>query len=177
MPWLFVVLACESVPTSGGLFTPAPVASPPVAGGAAAAADPRFERETERFRISSEEMADGGLAAEGPSVADAAIAAGATAPSDSSPAPTASPAAAAPVPLGVGRFPVRLVSTLAQAQPPRAVLGLPDGREIVVSPGAVLGDEALVVMAVMEGRVQLAEVRAAGDHAEIHSLELSAQYP
>jgi hypothetical protein len=75
------------------------------------------------------------------------------------------------------RFPVRLLSTLPQAQPPRAVLGLPDGKEVVVSPGSVLGTEGLVVMAVMAGRVQLAVVTPAGDHAVIQSLELSAQYP
>ena len=35
-------------------------------------------------------------------------------------------------------WPVRLVQTLPDTQPPRAILGLPDGRELVVSPGTLI---------------------------------------
>ena len=127
-------------------------------------------------------MASGGLAprseaaggSEEVAVSDAAVAAL----PESIPAAMAMPAAA-PRALGAvaAQFPVRLLSTLPNAQPPRAVLGLPDGTEVVVSPGTVLGNEGLVVMSVMPGRVQLAQVRPAGDHAVIESVELSAQYP
>ncbi|MSQ01742.1 MAG: hypothetical protein EXR71_07595 [Myxococcales bacterium] len=167
MFWLLLV-ACESMPTSGRVFSPASVAASAQPVVATGAADPRFVA-PDPFRISSEEMAgetSGGEGEDALGPVDAAVA--------------ARPVAPAPVPssgaTGVALFPVRLVSTMAQAQPPRAVLGLPDGSEIVVSPGSVLGPEALVVMAVMDGRVQVARVRAAGDHAQIESVELTAQY-
>ena len=162
MLWLSVLLACESTPSSGALFEPARVSAPPAAS-PPAAADPRFEPEKEPFRISSEELAAGGALASPDTV---------LASNDALPPESASVSLPAFAP-----FPVRLLSTLPHAQPPRAVLGLPDGTEVVVSPGTVLGHEALVVLAVMPGRIQLAQVRPAGDHAVIESLELSAQYP
>lgn len=167
MLWLSVLVACESTPSSGSLFRPADVERP-AAPAAAAAVDPRFEDGSDDvFRMSSEEMAAGGSTTPE-----------AGAPPDEALAPEAAVAlpSAEVAPPGV-RFPVRLLSTLPQAQPPRAVLGLPDGKEVVVSPGSILADDGLVVMAVMSGRVQLARIRPAGDHAVIESVELSAQYP
>lgn len=182
MLWLLLA-ACESIPTSGHLFEPVAVTPRAAAAAPAAApsgADPRFA-EAEPFRISSEEMAGGGRvtedddatapADEALSPADAAIAGG------GAPGAPAAAAPGLPVAPAAAQFPVRLVSTLPQAQPPRAVLGLPDGSEVVVAPGTVLGPQGLVVMAVMDGRVQLARVTAAGDHAVIQDVELSAQYP
>lgn len=167
MLWLSVLVACESTPSSGSLFAPAEVARPSTTA-ATPAADPRFEeRADDVFKMSSEEMAAGGAVTdpgEAPAAAEVVAA----------PAPALPSTEVAPASL---RFPVRLLSTLPQAQPPRAVLGLPDGKEVVVSPGSVLGDEGVVVMAVMSGRVQLALIHPAGDHAVIESLELSAQYP
>ena len=168
MFWLLLG-ACESMPTSGSVFSPASVAAPAQHVVATGAADPRFA-EPEPFRISSEELAgDAAPEGEGADMLDPVDVAVGSSAAGSLP----------PVSSGVAvsaQFPVRLVSTMAQAQPPRAVLGLPDGSEIVVSPGSVLGPEALVVMAVMDGRVQVARVRAAGDHAQIESVELTAQY-
>lgn len=182
MLWLLLA-ACESIPTSGHVFEPVVVtpraapAAPPPAGGPA---DDRFD-EAEPFRISSEELAGGGkVVDEGEdeeeggepvelSAVDAALA-------GSAPSPAGAPTAALATGGALAQFPVRLVSTLPQAQPPRAVLGLPDGSEIVVAPGTVLGPQGLVVMAVMDGRVQLAKVTPAGDHAVIQDVELSAQY-
>jgi len=91
--------------------------------------------------------------------------------------PEAAPAAPAPVgvPAAV-QWPVRLVSTIPQAQPPRAILGLPSGEERVVSPGSILAEQGLVVMSVTADRVQLAKIEAAGDHATIAPIELTAQY-
>ena len=169
MFWFSLLIACEATPSSGSLFAPAPVVAPAEVA-AAPAVDPRFAPVVEEvFKISSEEMAAGGSTPvpEGEVMGD-----------DAPEAATASPALSSPEVLpATMRFPVRLLSTLPQAQPPRAVLGLPDGKEVVVSPGSVLGTEGLVVMAVMAGRVQLAVVTPAGDHAVIQSLELSAQYP
>jgi hypothetical protein len=78
----------------------------------------------------------------------------------------------------VGGWPVRLVKTIPDAQPPRAVLGLPSGKEIVVTPGTMISDEGLglVVLAVGPSRVQLSQVTPQGDHASITSFTLDAMY-
>jgi hypothetical protein len=73
-------------------------------------------------------------------------------------------------------WPIRLVSTLPQAQPPRAIVGLPNGEERVVSPGSILAEQGMVVMSITADRVQIAKIQPAGDHARIESLELTAQY-
>jgi hypothetical protein len=71
---------------------------------------------------------------------------------------------------------VRLVRTLPDTQPPRAILGFADGREIVVTPGAMVADQKLVVMAIGRQTLQLARVAANGDHAVITQTTLTAQY-
>jgi hypothetical protein len=174
---LGVLLAgCESMESSGSIFEAAPKPAPPVA-----PADPAFAFPTEPpLTLSSEQLAGGDepgalVAATGvdpdavePSAAVAAV-----------PVAAAPVVVAAPAPAGLptSTWPVRLVSTIPQAQPPRAILGLPSGEERVVSPGSILGDQGLVVMSVSGDRVQLAKVEPAGDHAVITQLELSAQYP
>lgn len=167
---LSAVLACAPMPSSGHIFEP--VKAEPAA--QVSARDERFaEVEEPRFKISSEEMTGGAKAPVEPgqlSAADAAIAGGA--PPESAPV--------APPPVGLvspTRFPVRLVSTVASAQPPRAIIGLPSGEELVVSPGSVLASEGLVVMAVRDGVVELAKVTPNGDHAVVTPVLVSAQYP
>ena len=71
---------------------------------------------------------------------------------------------------------MRLLQTLHTASPPRAALGLPGGDEVVVAPGSILADEGVIVIAVGDGMVQLAKVEAEGDHAEIETVTLTAQY-
>jgi hypothetical protein len=78
-------------------------------------------------------------------------------------------------PLSAG-WPLRLVSTLTTTQPPRAILGLPDGEEIVVTAGEMVPKHNVVVMAVGQDRVQLAQVSPSGDHAQVSELVLVAQY-
>lgn len=172
--------ACEATEPSGRLFSPAPVEAP----SAPAPTEDLTFTEEPRLTLSSEEMAKGTLAigtAAGVNADDLpvpagteALPAGASAPM----APVAAPAVSAPAPLGLptSPWPVRLVSTIPQAQPPRAILGLPDGSERVVSPGSMVPELGLVVMAVTADRVQLAKVSPAGDHAAIESVEISAQY-
>lgn len=188
MSWLFLLAACTETPTSGHPFEPVPVEAVAPASKVAPVGDDRFASGEEApFRISSEEMA--AKASGGASGSEEAAASGPLAPSDAAiagggaplaaPAAATTPAVAAPALTAVAAtagFPVRLVSTIPQAQPPRAVLGLADGSEVVVSPGSVLGPEGLVVMAVLDGKVQLARVRAAGDHATIDPVEITAQY-
>jgi hypothetical protein len=79
-------------------------------------------------------------------------------------------------PTQVGGWPVRLVKTIPDAQPPRAVLGLPSGKEIVVTPGTMIPEQGLVVVAIGPNRVQLGQVTSQGDHANITSITLDAMY-
>ncbi len=174
--------ACESMESRGDPFAPAPA---PAAATAAQAPDPAFAFPSEPpLVITSEELAQGDLPS---ALATAAgVDANAIVGAEAAPAPEAAaveaPAPAVPAPLPTGlpatvQWPVRLVSTLPQAQPPRAILGLPSGEERVVSPGSILAEQGLVVMAVTADRVQLARIEPAGDHARIDTIELSAQYP
>ena len=73
-------------------------------------------------------------------------------------------------------WPVRLVTTVPNATPPRAILGLPDGREVVVHPGSMVPDMGLVVVAIAPGSAELARIAPAGDHATIETMTLRAQY-
>ncbi len=160
---LFALAACEPMEPSGAVFTP--VVQAPAAAAAPAKPDPLFEPSPE-FVLSSEQMT--GLASASP---DTTMPGGLGTPTT---------AEFAPSPVGVpsdSRFPVRLLSTLPQAQPPRAILGLPSGEEVVVAPGSILAADGLVVLSVSADRVQLARIEAAGDHARIENLEITAQYP
>jgi hypothetical protein len=179
--------ACEPMESSGHIFTPAQTKEPTLA----VAPDPALAFPTEeKIKLSSEQLAAGTTspadagktlaAAAGvdpstlpaePEVADAA-----PVPTPASPAPDAA-TALPPVGLPSSPWPVRLLSTIPQAQPPRAVIGLPSGEEKVVSPGSILADQGLVVMSVTADRVQLAKIEAAGDHANIQTLDVAAQYP
>lgn len=163
---LVALMACESMEPSGRVFAPAKAPPPP----ATAPADPELAfPSTPPLKLSSEQLAKGSL--------DPATATGVKV--EEEPAPPEAPVLA-PAPVGVPsatQWPVRLVSTIPQAQPPRAILGLPSGEERVVSPGAILAELGLVVVSVSADKVGLARITPAGDHAVIESLELSAQYP
>jgi hypothetical protein len=71
---------------------------------------------------------------------------------------------------------VRLLGTIPNAQPPRAALGLPDGTEVIVTPGSMLPTVGMVVITVGADAVQVARVTPAGDHAEVEMINLVAQY-
>ncbi|MDP2309880.1 MAG: hypothetical protein Q8P18_27930 [Pseudomonadota bacterium] len=177
---------CEPMESRGDIFAPAPrapVATAPSAAGPSATepTDPAFTFPSEPpLVLSSEELAVGDLAS------GMVTAAGVDAATLEGPAPSAvaapvaalaAPAAPAPVGLpSLVQWPVRLLSTIPQAQPPRAILGLSSGEERVVSPGSILADQGLVVMAVSTGKVTLARIEPAGDHARIDTIELTAQY-
>ena len=96
-------------------------------------------------------------------------------------APVVASAPSGPIPPAVGlasqpAWGVRLLSTLPHAQPPRAALGLPDGSEVVVAPGSMLPEAGIIVVAVGANNAQLAKVTPEGDHAEIETVTLQAQY-
>ena len=175
--------ACEPIDSRGDIFAPAPApvaATSPSADGAAPT-DPAFAFPTEPpLVLSSEQLAEGDLPsamATAAGVDTSALLPGGTAAQlpavEASAPPPAPPAVGLPAPV---QWPVRLVSTLPQAQPPRAILGLPSGEERVVSPGSMLADQGLVVMSVSGNKVTLARIEPAGDHARIDTVELSAQY-
>jgi len=165
-----LLAACSTTTPAGNPFAPVAVTPP------ASAAPPPADAftEPEPIKLSSEEMATGTVsiaAAAGVDVdklmADAPVTPAAAAP------PPAPPAVGVPPDT---RWPVRLVSTLPQAQPPRAILGLPSGEELVVSPGSMLAEQGIVVVSVSAGKVELASVEPAGDHAKITTITLTAQY-
>lgn len=68
------------------------------------------------------------------------------------------------------------MTTVPSAQPPRAILGLPDGREVVVTPGSMVPEAGLVVLSIGPQSVQLARVQATGDHATVAAFNLTPQY-
>lgn len=178
LPTLVLLAACETMEPSGALFEPAsaPVAAPVAV---APVADATFE-DAPTLVLTSEQMQGG---EGGPGLAEAAGVDPDSLPAapETVGAAVAPPAeAVAPSPQGLPaatQWPVRLLSTLPQAQPPRAILGLPSGEERVVSPGSILAEQGLVVMTVTSGKVQLAQVEPAGDHARITTVEITAQYP
>jgi hypothetical protein len=75
-----------------------------------------------------------------------------------------------------GSWGVRVVSIVADAQPPRAILGLPDGQEVVVEPGAFIESEKLVVTAIGREAVQVAHVVPVGDRVRIEDRTLQPLY-
>jgi hypothetical protein len=88
------------------------------------------------------------------------------------------PGASTPVAAsGAGGWPVRLVGTMSDAQPPRAVLGFATGEEVVVTPGMLLPAHQIVVMSIGASQVQLAQIIPTGDRATIQSMSLQAAYP
>lgn len=190
---LVALLACNSVPGDwSALFTPvevdcAPGAELPEGEAAVAEAevDPAFEamRQREACKDDPFSAACIGEVEEPEPVLE-------TAPepepvvAEVVPQPMAAPvvqAPSGPVPAAVGlasqpAWGVRLLSTLPQAQPPRAALGMPDGSEVVVAPGSMLPEAGIVVIAVGANNAQLAKVTPEGDHAEIETVTLTAQY-
>jgi len=190
--------ACAPVDPMDHPFQQVPVKAAPApsdaAAPAAAPADPRFADFDQGFSISSEDLNAGrplsGGADADADTADAAAPAEepAAPPPEEPPAPVVatttlpvtSMAASAPMVAQVPAAPlgwaIRLVSTLPEAQPPRAIVGLPDGREIVVTPGSMVPDAGLVVLSIGTQGVQLARVQAMGDHATVDPISLTPQY-
>lgn len=165
-----LLAACSTTTPAGNPFAPVAVTPP----ASAVPPPPDAFTEPEPIKLSSEEMATGTVSI--------AAAAGVDLDKLMADAPAPPPAAAPPAaPPAVGvppdtRWPVRLVSTLPQAQPPRAILGLPSGEELVVSPGSMLAEQGIVVVSVSAGKVELASVEPAGDHAKITTITLTSQY-
>lgn len=74
--------------------------------------------------------------------------------------------------ISLGQWPLRVVKTESDLNPPRAILGLPSGEEVVIRPGMQLPEENLVVMSIGSKAVVLARIHTEGDHAQIEHLTL-----
>ena len=74
--------------------------------------------------------------------------------------------------VSLGQWPLRVVKTESDLNPPRAILGLPSGEEVVIRPGMQLPEENLVVMSIGSKAVVLARIHTQGDHAQIEHLTL-----
>lgn len=199
-----LLVACEPMPPSGAPFAPVADRAASAAGGAEDPRFDRPEPKvwtSEELHAAAkvDAPAAGGPvvvssgaplggpatpAAEGAAAAGGAAATSAPTPAATpapSPAPapasaaTASPSAPHAAPIS-GAWPLRLVRALPDTIPPRAILGLPDGREVVVSPGTMLPEVGVVVMAVGRERLQVAKIAAVGDHAAVQEITLSSQY-
>ena len=192
-----VVVACEPMAPSGDPLSAVPVQAAAAGGDVAPERDPRFPDEGP-VELSSEDLqkkpttAGGGTASTtkvGAAAAPAATSVTTPAASAASTASTASEATPQAQPVvqasaqavsataaATAGWPIRLVRTHLDEQPPSAILALPDGRRIVVSPGDMVPERGLVVMAIGRERVQLAAINSNGDHATVVPMELSAQY-
>ena len=185
--FLTMLVACEQVTPTGNPLEPVVIAETSAASTLPAEEEAESAEDTEEvpFSISSEELAaiaDGqDPAVETDSAPEAEAEAEAEPPSVApTPAPEATPQ---PAPVASGwpqtvgtAWPVRLVTTIPNASPPRAILGLPNGTEVVVNPGSMVPDLGLVVVAISPGSAELAKIAPAGDHATIESITLRSQY-
>ena len=194
-----LLVACQSVEPSWDLFTPVAAECGPEGEAVAEEAvvvDPMFEEMRRRAACADDPLnCDPDDAESEPEVAEVVEvepepeADAEAEPAESEPEPEPEPAvaeaedetapAALPDPIGMATQPnwgVRLLKTLPTAQPPRAALGLSDGTELVVSPGSMIPEAGLVIVSVGDGIAQVATVEAAGDHAQIGTLTLHAQY-
>ncbi|MEL6348294.1 MAG: hypothetical protein AAFV53_34610 [Myxococcota bacterium] len=88
----------------------------------------------------------------------------------------ANPVTPAPMMGSLMSWPMRLVDTTPNAQPPRAILGMPDGTEHVITPGKMLPNYKVVVMSIGPNAAELAYILPSGDHAAVQTVSLQKQY-
>ncbi len=197
-PMLLALTGCEPMDPSGELLQPvaAPIVRAPAAGATGAAAAGAVQGD---FDFAADERTDDGATGDeldpvalqakllGIPADQLARLAPATPPSA---APTAAPVATTQPMLGPPQlvwdpanplpdtsFGVRVLATLLDMQPPRAVLGLPDGSERVVQPGTFLDAERIVVLAIGRDAVQIAKVVPQGFYAKVETQTVRALYP
>jgi type IV pilus biogenesis protein PilP len=72
-------------------------------------------------------------------------------------------------------WPLQVAAVMPDMDPPRAILRLPDGRELVVKAGTMLPEAGIVVVSIGKRAVSLAKVLPEGDHARIEGIELLSQ--
>jgi hypothetical protein len=77
---------------------------------------------------------------------------------------------------GPSTWGVRLLSTMNSTLPPRAVIGLPDGSEQVVQPGTMLAEHGLIIMAVGQNIIEVAQVVPDGVQARVETRTITALF-
>ncbi len=185
--FVLALIACSPVPGDWStMFTPVEVDCAPSAEAAPGAeqvqveSDPAFEAMRQRQACTDDPFSVDCVGEDEEPVVEV-VEAAPEVPPVAELAPVVQPAPAGPVPPAVGlasqpAWGVRLLSTLPHAHPPRAALGLPDGSEVVVAPGSMLPEAGIIVVSVGNNNAQLARVTPEGDHAEIETVTLQAQY-
>ncbi len=172
---LLALAGCVEIPSSGSLLEPVEEAAPAEAAPAVApVADPAAPQGDFDFEAEDRPHADEIAVAEADPLDANELQARATA---IVPGPSEPQLWDPNMPLPETSFGVRLMAVLLDVQPPRAVLGLPDGREIVVQPGALLPDHGVVVLAIGRDAVQIAHVTPQGFYAKVETETLRALYP
>jgi hypothetical protein len=181
---ILTLVACVPMEPSGTPFEAVPVTAPaPTTAPAPVAAAPVPARSAGGFDFDAEDRTDedatGGaedpvdLQAKLLGLEPLARPTTRPAPTPGLPVPVWDPS----IPIPEATFGVRVLATLLDMQPPRAVLGLPDGAERVVQPGAMLPDQGLVVLAIGRDAVQLAKVTPQGFYAAVRTETVQALYP
>jgi hypothetical protein len=195
--FVLALVACEPMPNpSGDLTRPVQDAAPepvktvngdPVVGGFDFDADARSDEDevSDAERLSDAELQARLLGVDVPASVPAP--APAAAPEPTLPVAVPIPVATAEVtavPRGFdmqqdlpANWGLRLVSTVLDADPPRAIIGFPDGHEEVVQAGTLLPEEGVAVLAIGNNAVQIAEIIPEGDHARVESRVISALFP
>jgi hypothetical protein len=70
--------------------------------------------------------------------------------------------------------PIQLVTAIPGAVPPRAILSLPGGKEIVVRPGQMVPEVGLIVLSIQADSVEISRVEPDGNRATVHNEVLIA---
>jgi hypothetical protein len=71
--------------------------------------------------------------------------------------------------------PIQLVITIfLPTDPPRAILSLPGGKEIVVRPGQMVPEFGLIVLSIQADSVEISRVEPDGHRATVHNEVLTA---
>jgi sRNA-binding protein len=70
--------------------------------------------------------------------------------------------------------PIQLVTAIPEAVPPRAILSLPGGKEIVVRPGQMVPEVGLIVLSIQADSVEISRVEPDGHRATVHNEVLIA---
>lgn len=194
---LIFLVGCEVMPDPGDLSSvlkpvavaaeAAPEPTEPAEAAPEAAPEPALEPAQEHAAQNHDggtapDLAPGPAAPAQPEAAQAQVPteeAADTTGSDSSTSPDASkdaaPAGTAAISVA-NNWPLRLVKTMPETNPPRAILGLPTGEEIVVNPGTMIPAHRLVVTSIGPRTTDLVLIEPQGDHTAISAISLQTQY-
>jgi hypothetical protein len=184
--WLILLLgACDEMEPSGRPFEPVAVNEAPAPTAPTAPTQAPAPQEPQgSFDFGSDARDPVELGEAPPAPAASSPGSGLAVPGLSStslpvPAPVAPPAAPVwdpSMPIPQVSFGVRVLAVVLDTQPPRAMLALPDGREVVVQPGTMLPADGLLILAIGRDAVQVAKVTPSGFYATVQTDTVQAMY-